>query len=339
MSNDNQNVALDIDNLEKAAILMLSLGTNAAAKVMQQLTRDEVQSIIAKMAVLSGVSSKEAKWTLQQFFDQYREQSGIGGASREFLERTLDKALGQQFSRSLLDGIYGDVMSKEIQCLQWVPTDVLARFLRTEHPQMQAVLLAFLPPKTASSVLEELPDSMHDDLLVRIAALTTVSEHVLVELRVTLERCLAYVAENTGAKINGVRQVADILNRYKGDKQQMMSMLRAQNGEVANEIERSMFDFMTLRRQSDETLRRLVQELPGELLALSLKNTEANFRKVILGSMPKRMAQAMEDQILNQGVVSLSKVEQARSDVMALVRDLVERGEIEFQLFEEPTVS
>ncbi|MGY3877171.1 lateral flagellar motor switch protein FliGL [Aeromonas enteropelogenes] len=338
--NLNQNaVDVDIDDLEKAAILLLSMGTEAAAKVMQKLSRDEVQRLISKMAGLPGVSSMEARWTLQQFFNQYREQSGIGSASREYLEQTLDLALGQSLSRSLLDSLYGDVMSQDIQRLQWVPADVLARFFRNEHPQMQAVLLAFLPPQTASAVLDALPGSVHDDLLVRVAGLSTVSEHVLGELRLTLERCLAYVADQAGAKVNGVRQVADILNRYQGNKEQMLSLLREHDGEMAIEIEKNMFDFMALRRQSDETLQRLVQELPSELLALALKNTEASFRKVVLGAMPKRMAQSLDDQIQNQGSVSLRKVEQARTEVMQLVRELVEQGEIEFMLFEEPTVS
>ncbi|MEV3845017.1 lateral flagellar motor switch protein FliGL [Aeromonas veronii] len=338
--NLNQSaVDIDIDNLEKAAILLLSMGTESAAKVMQKLSRDEVQRLISKMASLSGVSSMEAKWTLQQFFNHYREQSGIGSASREYLEQTLDLALGQRLSRSLLDSLYGDVMSQDIQRLQWVPADVLARFFRNEHPQMQAVLLAFLPPQAASAVLDALPGSVHDDLLVRVASLSSVSEHVLGELRLTLDRCLTYVADQSGAKVNGVRQVADILNRYQGDKEQMLSLLREHDGDMALEIEKNMFDFMALRRQSDDTLQRLVQELPSELLALALKNTETSFRKVVLGAMPKRMAQALDDQIQNQGSVSLRKVEQAREEVMQLVRELVEQGEIEFQLFEEPTVS
>ena len=342
MSNANMNqsaVDIDIDNLEKAAILLLSMGTEAAAKVMQKLSRDEVQRLISKMAGLSGVSSIEAKWTLQQFFIQYREQSGIASASRDYLEQTLDLALGQRLSRSLLDSLYGDAMSQDIQRLQWVPAEVLARFFRNEHPQMQAVLLGFLPPQTASAVLNALPGSLHDDLLVRVAGLNSVSEHVLDELRLTLDRCLVYVADQSGAKVNGVRQVADILNRYQGNKEQMLSLLRERDGDMALEIEKNMFDFMALRRQSDDTLQRLVQELPADLLALALKNTETSFRKVVLGAMPKRMAQSLEAQIQDQGSVSLRKVEQARDEIMQLVRELVEQGEVEFQLFEEPTVS
>jgi len=147
---------------------------------------------------------------------------------------------------------------------------------------------------------------------------------------------LAHALRSRGGVL---RQVADILNRYQGDKEQMLSLLREHDGDMALEIEKNMFDFMALRRQSDDTLQRLVQELPADLLALALKNTDAGFRKVVLGAMPKRMAQALEAQIQDQGSVSLRKVEQAREEVMQLVRELVEQGEIEFQLFEEATVS
>lgn len=341
MSNVNFNQAaidIDIDSMEKAAILLLSMGTEAAAKVMQRLSREEVQTLIGKMASMPSVSSHEARWTLQQFFQQYREQSGIGSASREYLEQTLDMALGSKLARSLLDSLYGDSVSKDIQQLQWVPAEVLARFFRNEHPQMQAVLLSFLPPTIASAVLDELPQSLHDDLLLRVANLSSVSEHVLSELRLTLDRCLTFVAEQSGAKVNGIKQAADILNRYQGDKESMLGQLRQYDLDMANEIEKNMFDFSSLRRQSDETLQNLLQEIPQDLLAVALKGAEEPLLRAVLGAMPKRMAQSLESQIQGQGSVSLRKVELAREEIMAQVRKLMEQGTIEFQLFEEPTV-
>lgn len=338
--NINQSaVDIQIDPLEKAAILLLSMGPDAAANVLKRLSRDEVQKLTTCMARLPGVSSHEAKWTLQQFFSQYRQQSGISGASRDYLERTLDLALGEKLSRSLLDSIYGDVMSQDLQRLQWVPPEVLARFFRHEHPQMQAVLLAFLPPDTASSVLDVLPAAQHDELLLRVANLKEVSELVLEELRGTLDRCLSYVAEQAGARIDGVRQVADILNRYQGDRAQMLDLLRLHDKQMAVEIEKNMFDFDTLKRQSDETLQTLTQEIPGDLLAIALKGAEISLRKAVLNAMPKRMAQALEAQIQSQGSVSVRKVADARNEIMQLVRELVEQGEIEYQLFEEPVLS
>jgi flagellar motor switch protein FliG len=337
--NINQSaIDLQIEDLEKAAILMLSMGEESAAKIFKRLNREEVQCLSRAISKLHNVSTIEAKWILQQFFGQYKQQSGISGASRSYLQRTLDMALGPKFARSMLDGLYGDEVQSDVQLLQWVPPEVLGRFFVNEHPQMQAVLLAFLPSETSSAVLDTLPQSQHDELLFRVANLKEISEVVLQELRGTLERCLAYVAEQAGAQVDGVRQVADILNRYRGDRSQMLEMLRLYDAKVAGDIEKNMFDFDTLKRQGADVLQQLLQEVPSETLAVALKGTEAQFRKAVLGALPKRMGQAIETQMQGQGSVSLSKVAQARSEIMQVVRDMVEQGEIEYMLFDELVV-
>jgi len=328
-----------MEDLEKAAILLLSMGEQAAAKVLQRLDRDEVQKLMHCMARLPSVSSQQAKRILQQFFTRYRELSGISGASRDYLERTLDLALGRKLSRNMLDSIYGDAVSEDIQLLQWVPAEVLAKFFRNEHPQMQAVLLAFLPPDTASAVLDALPAEQHDELLFRVANLKEVGEHVIDELRATLDRCITYVAEQSGARVNGVRHAADILNRYVGDRGQMIELLKLHDTGVASEVELNMFDFNTLKRQPQEVLQRLTQDIPMDLLATALKGADGGLRHAILDAMPKRMAQVLETQIQTLGAVSVRRVEQARNDIMQQVRELAEQGELEFQLFEEPVVS
>lgn len=328
-----------IEDVEKAAILLLSMGEQAAAKVLQRLDRDEVQKLMHCMAHLPSVSSQRAKVILQQFFDRYREQSGISGASRDYLERTLDLALGRKLSRNLLDNIYGDAVSQDLQLLQWVPAEVLAKFFRNEHPQMQAVLLAFLPPDTASAVLDALPEQQHDELLFRVANLKEVGEHVVHELRATLDRCITYVAEQSGSRVNGVRHAADILNRYVGDRSQMIEMLRLHDNGIATEVELNMFDFTTLKRQPQEVLQRVTQDISMDLLATALKGADSGLRSAILDAMPKRMAQVLENQIQTLGAVSVRRVEQARTEIMQQVRDLAEQGELNFQLFEEPVVS
>lgn len=332
-------IDIDIQDSEKAAILLLSMGEQAAAKVLQRLSRDEVQTLSRTMARLSNISTNEARWILTQFFDQYRQQSGISAASREYLEKALDLALGDKLARSMLDSIYGDVVSKDIQRLQWVPPEVLARFFRHEHPQMQAVMLAFLPPDTATSVLDHMPEDSHDELLYRVANLKEISDHVISDLHETLERCLAYVAEQSGARIDGVRQAADILNRYEGDRGQVMDMLNLHDEKTASAIKDNMFDFMVLSRQSSEVLQSLIQELPGELLAIALKGAETSVRRAIFGAMPKRMAQSLEIDMQGLGPLPVRKVEKARAQIMSQVRDLYESGQIQLQLFEEKTVS
>lgn len=324
---------------DKAAILLLSMGEEAAAKILQRMERDEVKSVSKAMARLSNVSSQDAQQILQQFFDQYTKQSGISRASREYLEKSLDMALGHKLAHGMLDSIYGDVISNDIQRLQWLPADVLARFFRHEHPQMQAVMLAFLPPDTANAVLKHLPEESHDELLYRIANLEDVSDHVISDLQVTLQLCIDFVAEQSGAKVKGTRQAADILNRYSGDKAALMEMIKLHNEKTADAIKDNMFDFLILARQPLEVLQELIQAVPNETLATSLKGADFDLKTKISDALPKRMAAALDDDIQRLGPTPLSKVTSARTEVMAIARRLYESGELQLQLFEEPIVS
>ncbi|WP_237750987.1 FliG C-terminal domain-containing protein [Gallaecimonas xiamenensis] len=326
-------------DLDRAAILLLSMGESTAAKVMARLSRDEVTAVSQRMAKLSGVSTQEAKDVMQGFFDHYREHSGISAASRNYLEKTLDMALGKRLARGMIDSIYGDALRQELKALHWVPADTLARFFRNEHPQLQAVLLAFLPPENASAVMAALPKDAHDDLLFRVANLKEVSDQVLEELKTTLARCLHFVSEQSTAKVDGVRQAADILNRYHGDRGALMEMLKLHDQDTAGMVAENMYDFMTLARQSDEVLQTLVQEVPTETLALALKGADAQVRDALLAALPKRMAQGLQDAQQAMGVVPLSRADQARGEIMALVRSLHEEQQLSYQLFEEKTVS
>jgi len=336
---DRKNVATSFKDRDKAAILLLSMGEESAAKILRLMEPEEVKDVSMAMARLSNVSSIDAQQILQQFFEKYTQQSGISRASREYLEKSLDMALGRKLANGMLDSIYGDVMSNDIQRLQWLPADVLARFFRHEHLQMQAVMLAFLPPDTANAVLKHLPLETHDELLFRIANLEDISDHVISDLRETLQLCIDFVADQSGAKVDGTSQAANILNRYSGDKANLIELVEMHNVDTANAIKDNMFDFMIIGRQPLEVLQALIEAIPNDVLAASLKGADKTIIDRIEEALPKRMAAALNDEIQRLGPMPLSKIERARSEVMAITRKLFESGELQLQLFEEQVVS
>lgn len=328
----------ELNTLDRAAILLLSMGEDAAAKIMSRLGRDEVTALSSRMAHLSGVSTDDAQAAIQMFFDSFRQQSGISAASRDYLERTLDKALGRRLARSMIDGIYGDSLREELQKLQWVPEETLARFFSSEHPQMQAVLLAFLPADIAAGVLSRMPEQAHDDLLYRVANMEDVSEPVLAELRQVIARCLEFVSHSGTARVDGVKQAADILNHFEGDRAGLMDLLKIHDEDLASRVSENMYDFMTLSRQSDDVLQAIVQEVPEELLALALKGAAAEVRDSIMKVLPRRMAQSLTERIQALGLVPVSQVEESRQELMRRVRELNEAEVIRYQIFQEKVV-
>ncbi|MFM2655955.1 flagellar motor switch protein FliG [Vibrio owensii] len=324
--------------VEQTALVLLGMGEDAAAKVLQHFSRDETQRVTRAMAKLNGIKSDSARGVIQHFFEDFREHSGIRGASKEYLSNTLRKALGNDLAKGLLNNLYGDEIRNNMQRLQWVEAETLARFIVNEHPQMQAIFLAYLPADSSSAVLKHLPQDYHDEILYRIAQLQDIDHQVANDLHELVERCIEKVSASQSTPLSGVKQAADIINRFEGDRASLMEMLKLHDENVVNEIEENMFDFMVLGRQREETMDALVQQIPLELWAVALKGSEITLQQTIKRSMPQRMAKALEDDMELRGAVVLSRVQRARQDIMQLVRELDEAGEIQLLLYEEQTV-
>jgi flagellar motor switch protein FliG len=327
-----------LNHVEKTALVLLGMGEDAAAQVLQHFSRDETQRVTRAMAKLSGIKSDNAKGVIQAFFEDFRQHSGIRGASKEYLSNTLRKALGNDLAKGLLNNLYGDEIRNNMQRLQWVDAEILARFISREHPQMQAIFLAYLPAESSSEVLQKLSSECHDDLLFRIARLQEIDHQVAGDLNELIERCIEQVSVTNSAPLSGVKQAADIINRFDGDRALLMEMLKLHDEEVVSEIEENMFDFMLIARQREETMDKLVQQVPLELWGMALKGADIVQQQAIKRSMPQRMVKALEDDMALRGAVPISSVERARQEIMQIVRELSDTGEIELLLYEEPTV-
>ncbi|MGG5572665.1 flagellar motor switch protein FliG [Vibrio diazotrophicus] len=328
----------ELEYVEQTALVLLGMGEDAAAKVLRHFSRDETQRVTRAMAKLSGIKSEKAKNVIQKFFEDFRQHSGIRGASKDYLSNTLRKALGNDLAKGLLNDLYGDEIRNNMQRLQWVDSEILARFIANEHPQMQAIFLAYLPPESSSAVLKSLPQDYHDELLFRIARIQDIDHQVAGDLNELIERCIEQISVTQSAPLSGVKQVADIINRFDGDRASLMEMLRLHDEDVVNEIEQNMFDFMVLGRQSEDTMDRLVQQIPMELWAAALKGAEITLQQAIKRSMPQRMIKTLEDEMQVRGAIPRSRVESARQEIMQTVRELNEMNEIDLQLYQEPTV-
>lgn len=324
-------------SLEQAAILMLSMGDAASAGVLRHFSREEIVSISQTMARLSNVKQPMVSNVIGRFFEDYKEQSSIKGASRSFLAGMLGKALGSEITRSLLDSIYGEEIRAKMAKMEWIDPKQFAALIAKEHAQMQAVFLAFLPPGMASEVLECMPASRQDELLYRIANLSEVNGDVIAELEQLIERSLS-VLSTQGSQVRGVKQAADIMNRFKGDRNQMFELLRAHNEELVGRIEDEMYDFFILSRQNQEVLQTLLEAIPLEEWVVALKGAEPELVRAIQAALPKRQAQQMESISRRQGPVPLSRVEQVRKDIMGVVREMAADGELQVQLFREQTI-
>ncbi len=327
-----------LSSVDRSALVLLGMGEDAAAKVLQYFTREETQQVTRAMAQLTGIKSAKAKAIIQSFFDQFGQHSGIRGASKEYLSNTLRKALGNDLAQGLLNSIYGDEIRVNMQRLQWVEPEILARFIQYEHPQMQAIFLAYLSPETSSAVLGHLPDEVHDLLLFRIAKLQDIDHAILMDLQDLIEKCISQLSSVQSTSVTGIKQVADMINRYQGDKGQLLELLRLHDESMVEQIEINMFDFNILSRQSDETMDLLGQQIPTALWSIALKGADDEIIKAVKRGMPQRMIKVLDDEMNALGALTKTRVDTARNEIMEIIREFNETGDIALMLYEEATV-
>ena len=338
MSNNLPAPGSQTTPLERAAIVLLSMGEEPAAAVLRCLSREELLEVTQVMSHLSGIKVELVKSSLQRFFDDYREQSGVHGASRSYLKRSLDMALGANVADSVLNSIYGDAIRPKMARLQWASPKWLAECISHEHVSMQTVFLAFLPPAMAGEVIRAFPADRRDVVLLNMARMRDVDRELLIELDELVDRCLDSLGLQS-TSVEGARQVAEILNRLPDGRAEMVEKMRVYDSAATDEVERSMYDFFILSRQSEAMLLRLMDEVPVEEWAIALKGAEQLLRDAIMNSMPKRQAQSFGDVMGRTGPVPRTRIEQARAEIMRRVKVLADAGEIELQLFAEPVVS
>ncbi|WP_028101169.1 flagellar motor switch protein FliG [Pseudoduganella violaceinigra] len=340
MADTNHSLEQDergLTPVEQAAIVLLSIGEEPAAAVLRCLSREELLEVTQVMSRMSGIKVEAVKTAMQTFFDDYRQQSGVHGASRSFLKRSLDLALGGDIANTVLNSIYGDELRPKMARLQWASPRWLADYIANEHVQMQAVFLAFLPPALAGQILDALPLEGRDLVLLNMARLDEIDRDLLLELDELVNRCLSSF-DSQSTSVEGVRQVAEILNRLPGNRAQIVELLRAQDPDMVAQIEMQMYDFLILSTQTEVTLTRIIEEVPLEQWAIALKGAEPAIRDAVLKTMPKRQAQAFEDMMRRAGPVPMSRIEATRQEIMATVKALADAGEVEVQLFAETVV-
>jgi flagellar motor switch protein FliG len=327
----------EMSSVERAAIVLLSMGEAPAAAVLRCLSRDELLGVTRVMSRMNGVKVDAVQHTLQSFFDAYRAQSGVRGASRAFLQNSLEKALGGVIASSVLNTIYGDSIGPRMARLQWAQPQWLAERISREHVRMQAMFLAFMPPGQSSQVIQALPDERRERVLLHIARLKEVDHELLRDLEVVIDLCIEQLGTQSTA-IEGVRQAAEIISRMPVDRARMVELLRARDPVVVSEVESRMYDFAILARQDETAIAAIMEQVPLDQWGVALKGADPAVLETLLRSMPRRQVQAFEDMLRRVAPTPLSRIEESRREIMEQVRELAQAGEIELQLVAEDVV-
>src|SRR5581483_11860854 len=207
---------------ERAAILLLTLGEQEAAQVLKHMGAREVQRIGSAMATLANVSREEVQGIMTQFSSQVESETSVGVGTEEFLRKVLVEALGQEKAANIIDRISIGRSTKGLEALKWMDARAVAELIRLEHPQIVAIVLAYLEPDQSADILSNLPPDMRSDVLVRIATLDGVQPSALPELDDIMEKHFAGKGAQRTSTLGGAKAAANIISRLDPSQESVL---------------------------------------------------------------------------------------------------------------------
>ena len=315
--------------IERAAIFLLSLGETEAADILRHMGAKDVQRLGQAMANLTNVSREQAEDVLDSFADAIGNQTSLGVGSDDYVRKVLVSALGEDKAGGLIDRILMGRNSKGLEALKWMETRAVAELIRNEHPQIIAIVLAYLDPENAAEVLVILPDKVQTDVLLRIATLDGIQPQALRELDEIMERQFSGNNNIKSSSVGGVKVAAGILNLMdSATEQKLTESIKGTDEELGQRIHDLMFVFDNLADIDDRGIQALMREVSTDSLSLALRGADQKVKEKILKNMSKRAADMLVEDMEAKGPVKLADVEAAQKDILATARRLADAGTI-----------
>lgn len=318
------------DPIDRAAVLLLSLGEEDAAEILKHLGPKEVQRIGAAMTRLTNITRDQVEVVLSNFFELVQTQTSLGVGSDEYIRNMLVSALGEEKAGSLADRILMGGNTSGLDTLKWMNSRAVSDVIRYEHPQIQAIVIAYLDSDQAAEVLGYLDERVRLDIILRIASIESVQPQALQELNDILEKQFSSSSGNTAAAaLGGIKCTADIMNFLDTSAEsQLIESLREVDEDLAQEIQDLMFVFDNLSEVDDRGIQALMREISSDVLILALKGADEAVKGKIFGNMSSRAADLLKDDLEAKGPVKVSEVEAAQKEILSIARRMSDAGEI-----------
>ncbi len=329
MSDELKKELAEITNVQRAAVLMLLLGEDLASNIISYLDPKEVQELGAAMVSVADMSQEAVNAVLDQFVDLLKRQTSLSLGTTEYVETVLKRALGPDKASSVLSRIMPNRASRGLEILQWMDARAIAEMIKTEHPQVTAIILSVLEAEVAADVLAYLPNDTRPEVIQRVASLDTIQPSAMEELESIMKKQFSNNASSSSSSFGGVKAAAKIMNFTKVELEgQILQGVGQIDEELALRIQDNMFSFENLAAVDNRGIQALMRAVEPDMLMTALKGAADVVKDKFLDNMSSRARGMFVDDMEAKGPLRMTEVEDAQKKVMRAARKLSEKGEL-----------
>lgn len=319
----------ELTNQQKAAILFITLGPENSAKIFRHMADDEIEKITLEIASQKQVTPQQKAAVLSEFYQMAMAKSYLSSGGLEYAQNVLEKALGAEKAASIINRLTTSLQVRPFDFLRKTDPSQLLNFIQNEHPQTIALIMAYLDPEQAATILSSLSAERQAEVAKRIAIMDRTSPEVIREVERVLERKLSSLVTQDFTTAGGVKAIVEVLNRVdRTTEKTIIETLEVDNPELTEEIKRLMFVFEDIVMLDDRSLQMVLREVDGKDLSLALKATPKEVAAKVFKNMSSRAADMLKEEIEFMGPVKIRDVEEAQQKIVNVIRNLEDKGEI-----------
>ncbi len=323
-----------MNNLRKAAILLMSLPEDDAAQLMGALDPKEVEAVSVEIAKIGAISGDDQATVIHEFAES--NPGGLGGEAGGLgLAKSLvEKAMGKNAAGTIR------TLQQQIEALPFgflhdVDSQNLLTFIIDEHPQTIALILSHLPASYGAEVVSGLPAERQLDVVRRVANMGQTSPEIIQEVEQGLENRMSSVMSQRFENAGGVPTVAEILNvTDRATERALLENLAQEDPDLVEEIRRLMFVFEDMSKFGDKEIQTVLKNVDSAQWAMALKGASEGLKEKVFGNMSQRARDTLAEEMEYLGAVRLSSVEQMQQEIVDVVRSLEDAGELDLHASE-----
>lgn len=319
-----------LSSRDKAAILMITIGKEYAAKVYKYLTEEEIEQMTLSITSVRRVEPEVKDAIAEEFIQMCIAQKYISEGGIDYAREILDRAFGSEKANDLIMRLSSSLRVKPFDFVRKADSTQVLNFIQNEHPQTIALILSYIDPKNAAQILANLPLDKQTSVIARIANMGITSPEYIKETEHVLEKKLSTMNFGDTTTAGGIDSLVEILNSVdRGTERHLLEALEEKDADLVEEIKKRMFVFEDIVKLSPQAIQRVLREIDNRDLAIALKGVIGSpVEKAILDNISKRLQEMIKEDMDVMGPIRVRDVEEAQQKIVNIIRRLDESGEI-----------
>ena len=318
-----------LTGLNRAAVLLICIGEEAAGKIFEELSDDEIRQVTRTMASIEHIPMDVKEKVFSNFREAQDRFAGLFVKGDDFAKKAIAATPNEQRSNFLMDQFVSGTETKSLETIALMAPRMVAGLLEHEHPQTVALVLSTQHIEHSAEILTNLPEKIRADVVYRISKIEKVSPEVISRIEDALHREIGLVSGRAHKKVGGIEAVVGILNHMKNNiDADILDDMEQTDPDMAEEIRKKMFTFENLIALDGRALQMILREVNNDSLTLALKTASEQMREKIFANMSARAADMIREDLDAMGPVRLSEVELMQQSIVKIALKLEEEGKL-----------